>query len=578
MGVETRLNISRVLNTNFQQVTKSSFDGTTLKHQSALIFYKEQANFRGKIGYATNVIDIGEISAIDVYNPSIDWDTFAIWLLKDQENNEYIGWVSKEQMYKYLWKEFYDRSQKHVEIINELENSTKVDLALDLKAVFDTSYDVIYVSDGEGNTLRVSSACEKLWGYKAEQLVGKHVTELEKEGVFNPSITRLVLEKKEKIQTIQTTKTGRRLMVVGTPIKDKDGNVTRIINTSRDITEESKLKWELEDMKGLMEGYRQELIRLRKLHSIDENLIYRSQMMSMVVALANKVAEVDSTALILGESGVGKEVIASHIHNHSSRRDKPFIKVNCGAIPINLLESELFGYEKGAFTGASTNGKTGMFELANEGTLFLDEIGDMPLNIQVKLLRVLQDREIVRIGSTSSKKINVRIIAATNRKLEIEVKKGRFREDLYYRLNVIPILIPSLRERKEDIIPLCLHFLDRFNRSYHRMKVLTQNTMDYLQNYEWPGNVRELQNIIERLIVITEEDTIEPEHLPSSFRKMDEDSDIYISHILPLKKAKELLESKLILMAREKYKTTSKMAEILEVNQSTISRKLSKLD
>jgi PAS domain S-box-containing protein len=572
------LDISRVVNTNFQQVNRSSLNETIPNNQSTLIFYKEQANFRGRIGFETNIVDIGEISANDVYNPKIDWDTFAIWLLKGQENEEYIGWARKEQLYKFLSKEFYDRSQKHLEIINELEKSTKFDLALDLKAVFDTSYDVIYVSDGEGNTLRVSSASEKLWGYKAEQLVGKHVAELEKEGVFNPSITRLVMEKKEKIQTIQTTKTGRRLMVVGTPIKDENGNVTRIINTSRDITEESKLKWELEDMKGLMEGYRQELIQLRKLHSIDENLIYRSQMMSMVVTLANKVAEVDSTALILGESGVGKEVIASYIHNHSSRRDKPFIKVNCGAIPISLLESELFGYEKGAFTGASTSGKTGMFELANEGTLFLDEIGDMPMDTQVKLLRVLQDREIVRVGGTSSKKIDVRIITATNKKLEIEVKNGRFREDLYYRLNVVPILIPSLRERKEDIIPLCLHFLDKFNKSHNKMKVLSQNTLDYLQHYEWPGNVRELQNIIERLIVITEEDTIEPEHLPSLFRKMDDVSDVYISHILPLKKAKDLLESKLISMAREKYKTTSKIAEVLEVNQSTISRKLNKLD
>ncbi len=451
-------------------------------------------------------------------------------------------------------------------------------LSLDLKAVFDTSYDVIYVSDGEGITLRVSSACEKLFGYKAEDLIGRSIYELEKKGVFKPSITRLVLEKQEKVQVFQTTKTGRRLMVVGTPIKDEQGKIIRIVNASRDITQESRLQSELEDTKVLIEGFKRELEQLREQTMKDEPFIFKSEQMRNVVTMASKVAEVDSTVLILGESGVGKEVISSFIHQNSQRKDKPFIKVNCGAIPENLLESELFGYERGAFTGASKDGKLGLFELANEGTLFLDEIGEVPLPLQVKLLRVLQENELVRIGGTKPIRINVRIVAATNRNLQEEIKKGRFREDLYYRLNVVPLYVPPLRERKEDILPLTLHFIEKYNEKYRKEKSFSQETLECLQAYKWPGNVRELQNIVERLVVITDLNTVEPQHLPDmlvSGRKQS--SGVSVTDIMPLKDAIELLERQLLLLAREKYGTTTKMAEILGVNQSTISRKLGKI-
>lgn len=450
-------------------------------------------------------------------------------------------------------------------------------LAQDLKAVFETSYDVIYVSDGQGMTLRVSSAAEKLWGYKPEELVGKTVFELEKLGVYKPSITRLVLERQEKVQAIQTTKTGRRLMVVGTPIKDKEGNIIRVINTSRDITQESRLQMELEDIKSLMEGYKRELEQLRQLAMKRDQFVFKSESMRNVIALAGKVAEVDSTVLILGESGVGKEVIASYIHQNSQRKDKPFIKVNCGAIPENLLESELFGYEKGAFTGASKDGKIGLFEAANEGTLFLDEIGEMPLSLQVKLLRVLQEKEVVRIGRTKPVQVNVRIIAATNRNLEDEVKKGLFREDLYYRLNVVPIRVPPLRERREDILPLILHFVEKFNKEHDTNKSFSIEAMELLQTYKWPGNVRELQNIVERLVVLTDQKLIEVHHLPEAIINAQNGSTaINITHIMPLQDAVEILERQLLAMAKEKFVTTTKIAEVLGVNQSTVSRKISK--
>lgn len=451
-------------------------------------------------------------------------------------------------------------------------------LAQDLKAVFESSYDVIYVSDGQGTTLRVSSAAEKLWGYKPEELVGKTVFELEKQGVYKPSITRLVLERKEKIQAIQTTKTGRRLMVVGTPIKDEEGNIIRVINTSRDITQESRLQLELEDTKSLIEGYKRELEHLRQLTMKGDPFVFKSESMRNVITLVGKVAEVDSTVLILGESGVGKEVIASYIHQNSARKDKPFIKVNGGAIPENLLESELFGYEKGAFTGASKDGKIGLFEAANEGTLFLDEIGEIPLSLQVKLLRVLQEKEVVRIGGTKPVQVNVRIIAATNRNLEEEVKRGLFREDLYYRLNVVPIRIPPLRERREDILPMVLHFIEKFNKEHNTNKSFSNEAMELLQTYKWPGNVRELQNIIERLAVLTDQKVMEVHHLPEAIlNAQNQSTAITITNIIPLQDAIQLLERQLLAMAKEKYGTTTKIAEVLGVNQSTISRKINKL-
>lgn len=452
-----------------------------------------------------------------------------------------------------------------------------MNLSTDLKVIFDATYDVIYVSDGMGMTLRVSSACEELWGYRAEDLIGKSVYKLEEMGVFSPSVTRLVLEKKERVQIFQTTKTGRRLVCIGTPIKDEKGNIIRVVNASRDITEESHLRMELEEMKLLMEGYKQQLSQLKELDIESESMIFKSERMESVVTLARKVAEVDSTILIQGESGVGKEVIASYIHSKSERKDKPFIKVNCGAIPENLLESELFGYEKGAFTGASKTGKPGLFELANEGTLFLDEIGEIPLALQVKLLRVLQEWEFTRIGGTKPVLVNVRIIAATNRNLQEETRKGNFREDLYYRLNVVPLFIPPLRERRDDILSLTLHFIQKFNEKYKQYKTFSPGVLDQLQTYAWPGNVRELQNIIERLIVTTDVPTIDAEHLPDSFMAAKTLPAVQVTDIIPIQDAINLVEYQLLALAKNKYGTTVKIAEVLKVNQSTVSRKMKKV-
>ncbi|CAN7598319.1 sigma 54-interacting transcriptional regulator [Peribacillus frigoritolerans] len=459
------------------------------------------------------------------------------------------------------------------------EYETYKDESIDLKALFDSSYDVLYVSDAKGNTLRVSSACTKIWGKNEGELVGKNVNELEKEGIYKPSITRLVLEKGEKISAIQTTKNGRRLMVIGTPIKDENGNVIRVVNASRDITEISQLQAEIDEMKKLIHGYKHELMEFRKEKVEEWKLIFNSKVMEESLEWAKLIAHVDSTVLILGESGVGKEVFANYIHNASLRKSKPYIKINCGAIPENLLESELFGYDSGAFTGAKKEGKMGLFELATEGTLFLDEIAEMPISLQVKLLRVIQEQEIRRIGGKKTINVNVRIIAATNRNLPEEIKQGRFREDLYYRLNVIPLKIPPLRERREDILPLIHHFIEQFNNKYDTNKTLSIDIIEGLQAYNWPGNVRELQNLVERLIVISDGRKINESFLPEGFMNQSLNRDkVQVLDILPLKECIELAERQLLKLAQSKFNSTVKIADVLEVNQSTISRKLKKIN
>ena len=451
--------------------------------------------------------------------------------------------------------------------------------SMDLKAIFETSYDVMYVSDGEGNTIRASSACLELWGKKENELIGRNVIDLEKEGIYTPSITRLVLEQRKKVSAIQTTKEGRRLMVVGTPIKNEQGEVIRVINASRDITEVSQMQSEISEMKRLIAGYKQELMELKKDKTEKVKLISYSKKMEKTLELARRVANVDSTVLILGESGVGKEMVANLIHETSDRKNSPFIKVNCGAIPENLLESELFGYEGGAFTGAKKEGKMGLFELANKGTLFLDEIAEMPLALQVKLLRVLQEREVMRVGGVKPVAVNVRIIAATNRNLHEDVQKGNFREDLYYRLNVIPLSILPLRERREDILPLASYFIEQFNQKYLTKKTLSAETAEAFELYNWPGNVRELQNIVERLIVMSDGDEIQHLHLPEEITNLSSNRDkVQVLDILPLKECMEMAEKQLLRLAKQKYSSTVKIADALQVNQSTISRKLQKLN
>lgn len=307
-----------------------------------------------------------------------------------------------------------------------------------------------------------------------------------------------------------------------------------------------------------------------------EAIITRSPALQNILRAVDKIAEYKSTILIMGESGTGKELVARAIHNKSPRRDKAFVAINCGALPENLLESELFGHVKGAFTGASLT-KKGLFEEAHDGTIFLDEIGELPLQLQVKLLRVLQEDEIRRVGDTRNISINVRVIAATIRNLEEEVKRGHFREDLYYRLNVLPLVIPPLRDRKDDIGLLIDHFVAQFNQKFNlHVKGLTQECRDLLAAYHWPGNVRELENTIERAIVLTEGEYIQESALPREVtNRRPADSLATLEHELSIKKATKTLERSLILRALEMTNgNRTRAAKILEISHRALLYKM----
>jgi transcriptional regulator with PAS, ATPase and Fis domain len=292
--------------------------------------------------------------------------------------------------------------------------------------------------------------------------------------------------------------------------------------------------------------------------------------------LAYRVAETDVTVMLTGETGTGKEIIAKEIHRRSHRCDKPFIKVNCAAIPENLLESELFGYEKGAFTGASKT-KLGMFELANEGTILLDEIGEMHISLQSKLLRVIQGREITRLGGVNTIPIDVRLIASTNRDLSNLIKEGRFREDLYYRLNVIPIKTPPLKERKDDIALFVEYFLGKFNKKYGSSKKIDVNSIELLISCPWPGNIRELENLIERLVVTSNEETIHVGCMMNYLEIRQADMiNAAVRSVGNLNERLEMVEKRIIIDACEKYDTTRKIAKHLGISQPTVVRKMTK--
>ncbi|KKI89826.1 Fis family transcriptional regulator [Bacillus sp. SA1-12] len=450
----------------------------------------------------------------------------------------------------------------------------------DLNAILSTIYDEILVVNNKGELIRYSdSYISEFWGVQLKDLLGKNLLDLEDKGLFTPSVTRLVIEQKKKVSVFQETKGGKKILAVGNPVFNENGEIERIIIASRDITETTKLKSELREIKKISDQYKQELDSFKIKDQFFKKLIYCSPKMERIMEHVNKVSNFSSTVLITGESGVGKEVIAQAIHQLGNRSNQPFLKLNCGAIPENLLESELFGYTKGSFTGADKNGKEGYFQKADKGILFLDEIGEMPLSLQVKLLRVLQEQEVIPIGSTTPIRINVQIVAATNKRLEKMVEQGTFREDLFYRLNVIPISVPPLRERPEDIPLLAFHFLQQLNERYNKNYHLSPDALNLLEVYSWPGNIRELQNMIERLAVSADHETIDA-HFVNQFLSVGtglKSEKPVITKVLPLHEALDYVEEQLILLAMKQYKTTTKAAKALGVSQSSVSRKYQKI-
>lgn len=496
-----------------------------------------------------------------------------------EDNGKLIGAVS-------VYEE-----QTRLELMSEqLENV--INLHLELKTIVDSIYDELLVVDKNGTILRVNEKDSyHFWGTEKVELIGKNIFEIEEKGYFKPSVTQLVLEKKKKTSIIQENKAGRKIVAIGNPILNENGEVEKIIIAYRDIDEILQLKVELAEAKIESQNYRQEIEILKSSPVLKRPLIYKADKMRKLLAQVEKVAKVDSTVLIYGESGVGKEVIAENIHHLSKRSEHPFIKVNCGAIPDSLLESELFGYDKGAFTGALNKGKTGMFELADKGTLFLDEIGEINIALQVKLLQAIQDRKIMRVGGSKPIPVDIKIIAATNKNLEEMVEQKTFREDLYYRLAVIPLYVPSLSERTEDIESIAFYFLDFFNSKYGADKHFSEDALEILKIYHWPGNVRELQNVVERVVVTVSETLITLKDLEFLSRKKgkdkekekekekdnDHDQPVSVHSILPLKEMIALAEKQLLLMAIHKYSTTTDIARALDISQPTAWRKIQEI-
>ena len=386
-------------------------------------------------------------------------------------------------------------------------------------------------------------------------------------------ISLMSLEQKKKISVITTIeRNNKTVLITGTPFFNEKGEVIQVVTVLRDLTELFELREKIEEAEREKKKFLKEIKSLKEDGSSD--LIGESDSIDKVREMIKCVAKTDVTVLITGETGSGKEVVARELYKNSTRKEGPYVKINCAAIPENLLEAELFGYQKGAFTGAQQKDKLGLFEIANKGTILLDEIGEMNYKLQSKLLRVLQEKEIKRIGGTRSIKIDVRILAATNQHLEEQIKKGEFREDLYYRLNVIPIVMPPLRERKEDIVVLSYNFLDKFIKKHNKIKKIDKSAIELLSCYDWPGNVRELENAIERLVVIGDEKVIT---LGSLINTLGEDKFSYDlmeeSKGTTLKQEVEILERSIIQKALKRYGSTYKAAKVLGVTQPTVVRK-----
>ncbi len=454
----------------------------------------------------------------------------------------------------------------------EEENRNLFLLNKQLREVFEIyNYDTICIADSNGTVEFAGEACARHCGISQEDIIGMNMYDLEREKHFYPAVTVRVLESQKEEIIMQDTKIGVKLCTIGVPVFDEENRLSKVISISRDFSREIDIAKSM--IKLSSQEYQSDGKEEVSVLTCDEKIYNLMEMMK-------RAAKTNATIMLYGETGTGKSLFANYIHNLSNRAGNAFISVNCGAIPESLIESELFGYEKGAFTGASSDGKTGLLERAQNGTVFFDEIGDLPLPQQVKLLHVLQDRAITRVGGNESIKLNIRVIAATNKDLERMVKEGEFREDLFYRLNVVSFEVPRLRDRKEDIFMLITHFMNKYNQENGSYKEISDNAIKYLSNYTWPGNIRELENTIEMLCVVTPENVIDVKNLPPKFfdktNYIDEKKQsVEVKGISTLKKATAEMEKQLIELAIKKHDgNQQKIADELGVDRSTITRKI----
>ncbi len=448
-----------------------------------------------------------------------------------------------------------------------------------LETIFTRSADGLLICDGQGRILKMNQAAERLNGIKASEVLGKDVRTLVAEGQINRSATQEVLETRRQVSLVQTTpRSGYSLLVTGTPVFDDAGNIAYVVVNERDISLIRDMKRKLAQARQESEKMRDELTELTLRELADNDIVAKTPSMKQAVHLALKLARIGASNILLqGESGTGKGLLAKFIHKHSLRSGKPFIQINCAALPENLLEAELFGYEKGAFTGARETGKAGLFELAAGGTLFLDEIGELSPGVQAKLLKYLDDQEIMPVGGTKSKKIDCSILAATNRDLAQLTLKKRFRLDLLHRLNTFTLSIPPLRNRPEDILELTRLCLKRYNKKYNRRAHIGYKGLQALKSHGFPGNVRELINMVKQAVAMCERRHLDdyliqltqPSPAPATRPKTHDTG-------TGLVQALEAMEKDLLLQAADQCRTTRKAAAFLKISQPTVVRKFKK--
>ncbi len=451
----------------------------------------------------------------------------------------------------------------------------------DMLEIFEALDVGIFITNQEGRIVAVNEYFTRVTTMDREEIWGQNVQYLVDKGYIKESICKRIIQDKKPITWIINYKGKLEddVIVTGKPVMNDYGELRWVVCTLRDWNILTEVHKELQTLKNQSEEYRYRLQELNIQHLEDSDFIANDRKTKKILQVAARIAALDSTVLILGNSGVGKDRLAKFIHKYSRRAGTgSFVHVNCGAIPKNLFESELFGYSAGAFTGAQRGGKPGLFEIADKGTVFLDEIAELPMFLQVKLLKVLQEKTITRVGDVREKKIDVRIIAATNRDLERLVVEGGFRQDLYYRLNVFQINISDLKERKDDIPPLVSAFTQRYNEKYLQNKIISPEVMSLFMEYDWPGNVRELEHVIERSIVLCPDEVVRTEHLPKQFNGCSflVTEAVRLSDELSLKAIVEKIEKAVICKAIKKSDKLEDVARQLGIDLSTLTRKKQK--
>jgi len=469
--------------------------------------------------------------------------------------------------------------------MQEFENSAKrLDsykrLNRQLNAIFQYSSEIIWLYDGQGRVIDINPAAEKVVQVKANDFIGMHYDEIIEKGWIPRSVVPEVIRHKRRVTILYGGgEVKNKWMNTGTPVLDESGNIEFIIVNTRELDELERMKAQLEENRMVVEKIKEELAELTLGDLKSQEIIAGSEEMRHVLKTAFKLAKMEvSNFLILGESGTGKGILSKFLHENSKRRKNAFIQINCAALPESLLESELFGYEKGAFTGAREDGKAGLFELAHEGTLFLDEIGDLPLSVQAKLLTYLDNQEVMRLGGQEPKKLDCTIIAATNRDLKDQVNKGVFRQDLFFRLEAFTIQIPPLRERPDDIFELTKFFLDRYNKKYKRRCRIGANALKKMLTYPFPGNVRQLKNALKMAVVMNETDIINELLLSKLETEIEYETELDNKQDYTLSFNEQILlhEKKILKRAMSKYESTRRIAKHLKMSKTTVARKIQK--